>query len=243
MERVRNLLYDNLGAVHKHFHFDVTSFPTRRTLFEKGDTMTTTKNWLSASIVVLLFIGSMASVGRSDDNEQPGQQDPAEIAKLFAEYATPGPEHESFKHMVGKWKTEVKSYESPDGPQTTHGSATFKLLLGGRFVQQNFKGEFGGAKFEGVGITGYDNAQKKYVGVWMDSMGTGIMHTEGEFDPKTKTMTETGKSLSPIGMMTMKMVGKHADDGKFLFTIYTLTPEGDQKLMEITYTRVQDDGK
>ena len=34
--------------------------------------------------------------------------------------------------------------------------------------------------FKGTGIEGYDNGKKKFVGTWMDNMGTGIMMSEGD---------------------------------------------------------------
>jgi hypothetical protein len=156
-----------------------------------------------------------------------------------AEFMMPGPEHAELKRLVGDWKAEVKSFmPDPNNPTTSEAKASFKMILGGRFVQQNFTGSFDGQEFEGIGISGYDRALKKYVGSWIDSMGTGIMHTEGTFDPKSRTITETGSSSSPMGTMKMKMLTKHIDDNKFHFTMFMIAPEGgEQKMMEITYTR------
>ena len=36
--------------------------------------------------------------------------------------------------------------------------------------------------------------KKKFVGSWVDNMGTGIMFSEGTYDPATKTFTYTSES-------------------------------------------------
>jgi hypothetical protein len=139
---------------------------------------------------------------------------------------------------------EVKSWHpDPQAPITSQGTARFSLMMGGRYLRQDFRGEFEGNKFQGMGLTGYDNAQKKYVGIWIDNHGTGIMHSEGTYDVKTNTLTEIAVSNSPLGEMKMKMVSKYLDQDKFLLTMYSVTPAGEQKQMEISYTRAESSGK
>ena len=41
---------------------------------------------------------------------------------------------------------------------------------GGFWLLLDYKGDFGGMKFEGKGATGYDPNKKKYVSTWVDSM-------------------------------------------------------------------------
>jgi hypothetical protein len=158
---------------------------------------------------------------------------------MMKEFAKLAPEHELFKQMAGSWTTEATSfYGDPAKPTVTKGTAEFKLLMGGRYLVQNFKGVFDGEPFEGLGITAFDKVNKKYVGVWVDNMGTGLMHTEGSFDPATKTMTENGSADSPLGKLQMKMVTKHIDDDTFMFTMFMKSPDGKEtKNMEITYQR------
>ncbi|MCO6455146.1 MAG: DUF1579 domain-containing protein [Pirellulaceae bacterium] len=197
--------------------------------------------WIGKLALVLILL--LGNLGSADDKKpESGAPDlnSEEAAKAFEAFAAPGKEHEQFKRLVGKWKTSVKSlHENPDEPSVTEGTATFRVLMGGRFMQQNFNGEFDGQKFQGIGITGFDNAKKKYVGTWIDSMGTGIMTTEGTYDPQTNSMVETGESSSPFGPMKMKMISKYLNDDKFTFTMFLVTPEGEQKMMEITYTRAE----
>jgi hypothetical protein len=97
--------------------------------------------------------------------------------------AAPGPEHGYFKHLEGEWNTETTFWMEPDAPPTTTlGKATATFILGGRFLQSEFTGDFMGMPFQGLGIDGYDRIQEKFVSVWMDNMGTMIMTMEGSLD-------------------------------------------------------------
>src|SRR5262249_52979692 len=77
----------------------------------------------------------------------------AEMMKL----ATPGPYHEMLKKFAGSWKTETKMWMGPGEPQVSEGTAEASMILGGRFLKQEAKGNFMGQPFEGFGLTGYDN--------------------------------------------------------------------------------------
>ena len=161
------------------------------------------------------------------------------VEQMYEKFAAVGPHHAIFKDMAGTWNTESKSYhENPEAPQTSTGVATFEVLMGGRYLRQHFKGEFGGKPFEGIGITGFDNAKQKYVGTWIDNMGTGIMTSEGEWDAASKIMKEVASMSSPMGEMKMNMVTEHINKDKFNLTMTMLLPTGEEtKAMEVVYTR------
>ena len=196
---------------------------------------------LTTGMLVIAVAAAVVVRVKADDKKKSPELDPQALEKLFAEFAKPGEAHESFKQMVGKWDTESKNYMvDMENPSVTQGTATFRLLMGGRYLQQDLRGEYEGQKFEGMGISGFDNATKKYVGICIDNYGTGIMHSEGEFDPETDTMTEIAETSSPLGKMRMKMVAKHINDDKFTFSMYLLGPDDEeQKHMVITYTRAK----
>ena len=163
---------------------------------------------------------------------------------MWEAVAKPGPEHEMFKEMAGKWKTKMTSYwENPEEPTVAEGVSDIKVIMDGRYAVESFKSEYDGKPFEGMGITGYDNVKKKYVSTWMDNMGTGIMHSEGTYDESTKTLTMHGSSATPMGDMKMRMENKDVSKDKSIFTMYTMMPGPSGKMeevktMEIEYTRM-----
>ena len=115
------------------------------------------------------------------------------------------------------------------------------MILGGRFLQQEFTGEMMGSAFTGIGVTGYDNHTKKYVSTWIDSMGTAILFFEGTASADGKTITQESRYDDPVkGSMIWRSVTKIVDDNTHLFEMYATDKRGkEEKMMEITYTRKQ----
>ena len=161
------------------------------------------------------------------------------MMEQWMKLAQPGPRHERFKKLVGTWKTRTKYWDKPAAePAITYGSATIRLLLDGRYVQETFRGEYMGKPFEGFGITGYDNFKGKYVMVWMDNMSTSILHMDGDYDEATKTMTAVGHMDTPMGQVKMRGVSREVSDNETIFEMHVPGMDGKEfKHMEITYTR------
>ena len=175
----------------------------------------------------------VASTVHAEDKKEPS---PEEIQKAYEKFAKPGIHHKNLRRLVGRWKGEVTQYMGPK-TSTSTGTAVFRSIMGGRYLVQNWRGSFEGKAFVGMSIAGYDNAKKKYVSSWIDSMGTGIMNSTGTYDVKKRTLTEIGVSSSPMGDMKFKMVSKYIDNDNFTLTMYMVSPEGEKKAMFIKYTR------
>ena len=72
--------------------------------------------------------------------------------------------------MVGSWRVESTGWMAPGAPpQKGTGTSEHAWVLGGRYLQQVFHGEYQGQPFEGISYTAFDNFKKKYVGTWIDS--------------------------------------------------------------------------
>jgi Protein of unknown function (DUF1579) len=146
----------------------------------------------------------------------------------------PGTEHEMLKAAEGTWDATVKAMGSE-----SKGSVTFKMALGGLWLLEDFKGDVGGFAFEGHGATSYDPMKKKYVNVWIDSMVTSPMVSEGTYDKSTKTLTMAGDMPTPDGKsmkVTMKTVFNDANTKTF--TLTGAGPDGkDMEMVQITYKR------
>lgn len=162
-----------------------------------------------------------------------------EMMAAYAKYATPGPEHAFLKSLSGTWKAVTKSWMGPGEPQVSEGSAVRTMILGGRYLMDEFKSTFAGQPFEGFGITGYDLYKKEYVGTWSDSMGTGILMSRGKMDASGKVMTMTGSYDDPVTgeKKVMKEVTKFVSPNQHVFEIWEIQGGKEVKGMEITYTR------
>jgi hypothetical protein len=170
-----------------------------------------TTRWLLAGCCLVLGIGPVAAQGPK-----------------------PGPEHEMLKDkFVGDWDVTVAF-----AGMEAKASATYKMDLGGFWLTQHFRGEFGGQAFEGRGTAGYDPVKKAYRATWVDSMSPSLLIMEGAFDKDGKRFTETGEAPGMDGKLTkMKSVYEFKDKDTFVFTMYNVGGEKEQEMMKLTYKR------
>ena len=183
-----------------------------------------------------------ASFVMAKEKKQEGKMDMQAMMEVYKKLATPSAPHKLLASMAGSWNTKTKSWMEPKKPpMESTGTCEQKMLLDGRFLQQECTGDMMGSPFTGIGVTGYDNHTKKYVSTWMDSMGTGIYFFEGTASADGKTITQKGRYDDPIeGPMKWRAVTKIVDDNTQVFEMYGTGKNGkDTKMMEITYTRKQ----
>ena len=158
--------------------------------------------------------------------------------------------HKLLADLAGTWSYTVKMWMNPDPnakPDESKGTAVRKSMMDGRYfvVDVTGKMEMPGADgkkkemtFKGMGIDGYDNVKKKFVGTWMDNMGTGVMMSEGDYDPATKTFTYASEYEAIPGMKTkIREVVKVVDKNHHTFEWYENRGGQEVRTMEINYTR------
>jgi uncharacterized protein DUF1579 len=175
----------------------------------------------------------------------------AEMMKQMMELSKLNENHKRIGDLVGTWNYTVKMWMGDPNakPQESKGTAVRKSMMDGRFFTVDVTGKMempgpdGKPKemtFKGMGLDGYDNVKKKFVGTWVDNMGTGIMHSEGDYDPATKTFTYTGEYEGIPGMkQKIREVVKLVDKDHHTFEWYEDRGGQEVKTMEINYTRAK----
>ena len=189
-----------------------------------------------------LALALIASPVMAKDKKQAKQMDPQAMMEVYQKLATPGEPHKLFTSLAGSWTTKTKEWMEPGKPPTeSTGTAEMKMLLDGRFLQQEFTGNMMGQPFSGIGIDGYDNLRKRYVTTWIDTWGTGIFQMEGTASADGKTITLKGSHPEPGGgKMAHRAVWKIADGNTQTFDMYGAHHGGkEMKVLEITYSRKQ----
>ena len=174
------------------------------------------------------------------EEKQEGKMDMQAMMDVYNKLGTPGAPHKVLASMAGSWTTKIKSWMEPNKPpMESKGTCEQKMILGGRFLQQEFTGDMMGSAFTGIGATGYDNHTKKYVSTWMDSMGTAILFFEGTAGADGKTITQESHYDDPIkGPMKWRSVTRIVDNNTHVFEMYSADKSGkEEKMMEMTYTR------
>ncbi len=165
------------------------------------------------------------------------------MMKKWLEVSSPNEAHKVLGDLVGSWEsTNTWWMEGPDkAPVVNKGTSEMKWILGGRFIQQEIKGEMMGMPFEGIGMTGYDNVRKMYVSLWMDNTSTGLWTSEGSYDAASKTLTLFGKSddfMTGQYGKTVRYVTKIESKDKHVFEFHDETnPAGKTKMGEMVFTR------
>ena len=193
-----------------------------------------------AAIALLTALPAAADQKEKKSGSSGNPEFDAEMAE-WMKYGQPGEHHQHMKQFAGNWKTETKLWTAPGAePQISSGTAEAKLVLGGRFLNTIYTGNFMGESFEGVGLSGYDNYEKKHTDIWMDNMGTLMMPSEGICSEGGKVLRMTGRFTNPMTgeEETMKMVTRVISDNEYVWVAYDKSPEGEEfKHMEVTYTR------
>jgi uncharacterized protein DUF1579 len=138
----------------------------------------------------------------------------------------PTPEKAYLEHFVGNWDATVKMMGNESKATETC------RLEAGMWLISDFKGEFGGQKFVGHDVMGFDTSKKKFTGVWVDSMGPSLTPYEGTLDASGKVLT----AIMDASGQKMKNVTKIVDKDTTTFEMYN--PEtAKEPMMTITYKR------
>jgi hypothetical protein len=163
-----------------------------------------------------------------------------EMMAQWQEAMTPSAGHARLMPMVGTWRATTTFTMAPGAPdQVSQGTSVHRMVLGGRYLEQVYKGAAMGRPFEGIGYTGYDNVQKRYVGAWMDTMGTGLMNSVGVGTPTDERIDFVAEAIEPSGRKKIfdAFVRIH-NHGRHSYEMWTKGPNGKSyRVMLIEYER------
>jgi hypothetical protein len=203
----------------------------------------------AAALTTASIVAQTSEPSAAGSSATAGVPSPEDMQKMM-EMSKLNENHKLLTDSVGNWSYTVKMWMNGDPsskPDISKGTATRKAIMDGRFVVMDVNGKMempgpdGKVKsmtFKGHGLEGYDNVKKKFVGTWMDNMGTGIMMSQGDYDPATKTFTYNSEVEMMPGMKTaVREVLKMTDKDHMTFEWYENRGGQDVKTMEINYTR------
>jgi hypothetical protein len=152
----------------------------------------------------------------------------------------PSAGHARLMPMVGTWRATTTYTMTPGAPPQVHGGTSIhRLVLGGRYLEQIYKGMSMGMPFEGIGYTGYDNVQKRYFGTWMDTFGTGVMNSVGVGVPTDERIDFVAEAVEPSGKkMAFEAIVRIRDHGHHSYELWTKGPTGKKhRMMIVEYER------
>ncbi len=161
--------------------------------------------------------------------------------EVWAKSMAVGENHQRLARLAGEWDMLTKAWMAPgQPPQTSKGTVTNTMLLGGRVLQSQHRGEMMGQPFEGVGLTGFDNVTGRFWTTWIDNMSTGLFQAPGAFDAATNTYTYRGEMPDPMKPGTtvkVRAVTRVTGPDSYLFEWYDTHEGQEMKSLEVSYTR------
>jgi hypothetical protein len=170
-------------------------------------------------------------------------ENPMENPEFMADWMasqTPGAEHEHLAASAGQWKVDATMWMDPKAPpMESQGVASRRMIMGGRYLIEEYKSEFMGMPFEGMLLQGYDNLKQEHWGIWVDNMSTWPSISTGRRDANG-ALTYTGlmHDISTPGGRPYKHVVREKNADETQFDMYDSTPDGTEfKVMGMTYRR------
>jgi hypothetical protein len=189
----------------------------------------------------LLACALSAVAQEHEHGGKPPEMDPAMMQAMMAA-GTPGEAHKKLDALAGTWDTKIAMWMAPGTePMVSTGTAENRWIMGGRYLEQRYKGDFGGTTFEGIGFTGYDNIRKRYWSSWIDNMSTSLMTSTGAMKD-AKTFTFTGVTPDPMTAkdVTIDETITVTDADHHLLEMWSPGPDGKvYKSMEISFSRAK----
>ncbi|MDX1963048.1 MAG: DUF1579 domain-containing protein [Pirellulales bacterium] len=196
--------------------------------------------WCRALLAAGMLVGGCLVVHAADPAAKAAAPDAAAALQAYLESAKPGKHHEELAKMVGEWEAQVEHFMPGMPVEKSTATAKRSMIMGGRYLQEEFKGTMAGMPFEGIMTLGYDNNLKKYTSVWIDSMGTGTMVGHGTPSKGGMLVECKGTMYCPMHQkeMACRTVTKMTDADHEIFEMYGPGPDGKETLaMRIHYTR------
>lgn len=194
---------------------------------------------VSLALAIALIVGpATAALAQEEAEMSPEMQ--AEM-QAWMQLAQPGEHHKHLDKYVGSWELEVTFWMGPDAEPMTSppGAAEVDWILGGRFLEWNHTGDFGGMPFEGKAIDGYSNLDEEYQASWVDNFGTLILDYTGECADGGEGRTMYAQFQNPMtgGTIDTRVVYAWQDADHFTYESYMKEGDKEHKNMLIRYSR------
>ena len=173
-----------------------------------------------------------------------GDSIPKDVIDEMTKYTVPGPAHRELEAFAGSWTARTRAWHSPDSrPLEFTGSAEYRMILGGRFLQLESRSRVEGAESHGLGIYGYDVFKEKYSMYFIHDGDTQALTGLGDRDSTSGAiafavamdMPVTGERAKPF-----RAVLRRVSPTRHVFEMFErYLDDREWKVLEITYDRAR----
>jgi hypothetical protein len=143
---------------------------------------------------VLLLVMIAAAPLLADDRKKSESE---AVMQMYIDLAKPVASHERLRAFEGKWNVTSRMWMSPgEAPLSAQGTATGRMILGGRFLQLDtaIGGPFA---MDSLTILGFDRRTSDYTMVGYDTLGTYYITAAGKHDGEQNALVLNGSYAQP----------------------------------------------
>jgi hypothetical protein len=154
-------------------------------------------------------------------------------------YFMPGEHHKLLEVFVGSWDAAVEM-AGPEGAMTVQGAMEARLVMGGRYLQQDFTADMMGMPFEGMSLMGYDGLGKVFESIWIDNSTTDLMTSTGFAAPDGVNFTMLSEEVDQATMTKreVELRTRVVSRDEIVYEHWSVGADGTQsKTLSITYKR------
>ncbi|HZH66045.1 MAG TPA: DUF1579 family protein [Flavisolibacter sp.] len=153
----------------------------------------------------------------------------AQTTDPWVEYLTPSGVHSLMEQYAGNFRMEITmSMGEGKEPKIVTVKSKNNMLLGGRFLEMEQKGEMMGMDYQSIITMGFNNTNKKFALTTITNMGTGILSLVGDWDQKSKTANLIGELVNPVSKQAIHVRQTVAFIDKNIILIESFDREGDR---------------
>jgi hypothetical protein len=139
--------------------------------------------------------------------------------------------HSALNSLEGQWAatTQLNAGEGLP-PIVVQGVMTSTWTMGRRWLHQTYKGSSSATgEFQGQGVIGFDNAARRFVASWTDSLSTTMIHSTGVLDEPAQELTLTGEFVGPDqARFTQRQRLRIESLNRYTITLDLITPQGNE---------------
>lgn len=189
---------------------------------------------------MLLLTATLLTAVPAAAQESPMPMPTPEEMQAMMALMGPGPEHADLASLEGTWSGVMKFSSGPGQTMDVTTSTVNTMVLGGRFLKSESKGEMPGVGvIETLTMYGFDRRTGEYTLVGFDTMGTYYVTAAGSRAQGARDVVMKGETKEGGKTLSYDMVLRWVDADTYVSEIIFHMPQGDMKIAEMTFTRVK----
>ena len=190
-----------------------------------------------ARFLILVMLSTLPAIAQDEPDSARSRGSP-EGGEKTVEFASP--ELARLDIFIGPWSV-TESHFNPLGEliATVKGTEDITWILDHRAIRRAYSTATGSTIFKASGTLTWNNADKKYHGMWFDNVSTaGPTTVTGSWDDQTRTMLLQVESSGREGLsVRYRVVERFADPQTRVATTYLIEAGNLVKRMEVEYKR------